>query len=266
MPRSKIITFQKVQLALFLIFVLMTNSCSSSVTPAIDPGDQNVTSDSPGAPFTDSLISSPLLSTGQSLRFEAISLEQGLSQSTVFSMLQDSQGFMWFGTESGLNKYDGYTMTVYKHDPRDPNSLAGHWITAIIEDDEGTLWIGSRDGGLNRFHRDLDQFTHYQNDPQDPASLVDDEITAMIQDQDGMIWLGTAGAGLDRFDPKNEQFTHYQNNPDDQNSLSSDAVAVIYEDSEGMLWIGTENGGLNRLNSETETWCVSVLTPRLPIA
>ena len=81
-------------------------------------------------------------------------------------MLQDSQGFMWFGTEDGMNQYDGYNFTIYKHDPEDPNSLGGNWVQALSEDDSGMLWIGTGDGGLSRYDRTLDQFTHYRNDLQ----------------------------------------------------------------------------------------------------
>jgi len=161
---------------------------------------------------------------------------------------------MWFGTEDGLNKYDGYNFTVYKHDPEDPNSLAGNWIQALFEDDSGTLWIGNGEGGLSRFDRTVDQFTHYRNDFQDPASLSDDDVTAIYQDREGVLWIGTGGGGLNRFDRENERFVHHQHNPDDPDSLSSNIISTIYEDKNGVLWVGTEDGGLNRFDSENERW------------
>jgi two-component system sensor histidine kinase ChiS len=258
---------------LLVTAMLLATSCAGSATPtSTEPGTTPTTSQPGTVPETSSATT--LFSAGQHLRFERISLEQGLSQSTVFSMLQDSQGFMWFGTEDGLNKYDGYTFTVYKHDPEDPNSLGGNWIQAMLEDSSGTLWIGTSDG-LDRYDRKLDQFIHYRNDPQDPSSLSDDEITAIYQDRDGALWIGTGGGGLDRlvpsapdksphsgqalseaegpvlseaegFDQESERFVHYQHDPDDPHSLSSNAVSVIYQDRAGTLWIGTEDGGLNR--------------------
>ncbi len=257
---------------LFLLGLsLLLTSCSGSATPTSDHPPSELPTKSSDVQVTDVSASIPNLSAGQHLRFERISLEQGLSQSTVFSMLQDSQGFMWFGTEAGLNKYDGYTFTVYRHDPEDPNSLGGNWIQSMLEDDSGTLWIGISEGGLDRYDRELDQFTHYRNDPQDPSSLSDNEITAIYQDRDGVLWIGTGGGGLNRLVPsassgqalsqtlsevegeaegpdlEKERFVHYQHNPDDPNSLSSNAVSVIYQDREGVLWVGTEDGGLNRL-------------------
>ena len=185
--------------ALLIAAVLLATSCVGSETPASNELKTTpTTSQLSTVPETSPLVSQ--FSPGQHLRFERISLEQGLSQSTVFTILQDSRGFMWFGTEDGLNKYDGYNFTVYKHDPEDPNSLAGNWIQALFEDDSGTLWIGSGEGGLSRYDRTADQFTHYRNDFQDPASLSDDDVTAIYQDREGVLWIGTGGGGLNRFD------------------------------------------------------------------
>jgi signal transduction histidine kinase/ligand-binding sensor domain-containing protein len=244
-----------------IAITLFTSSCSGVSEPSKEqpPPSPSV------AQVTDFPTSAKKISPGQHLRFEAISLEDGLSQSTVFCILQDSQGFMWFGTEDGLNKYDGYTFTVYKNDSDDSNSLGSNWITAIFEDDSGILWIGTRDGGLDRYDQTLDQFTHYRNNPEDPTSLSDDEITALYQDRDGVLWIGTGGGGLDRFDQENERFIHYQHDPDDPNSLSSNAVSAIYDDQEGTLWIGTADRGLNRLvMSEDERWRHYVNDPSDP--
>jgi hypothetical protein len=124
---------------LFISIMLFASACGGSArSPLSELGVTPTTS-----PPTTTLGLSSLttqFSPGQHLRFERLSLEEGISQSTVFSMLQDSQGFMWFGTEDGLNKYDDYTFTVYKHDPEDPNSLGGNWIQAMLKDDSGALW------------------------------------------------------------------------------------------------------------------------------
>src|SRR5215216_2755806 len=85
------------------------------------------------------------------LRFDHINIEQGLSQSSVQIILQDRRGFLWFGTQDGLNRYDGYEFKVYKPDPDDANSLSDRWITSIVEDKHGYLWIATRFGGVNRY-------------------------------------------------------------------------------------------------------------------
>lgn len=231
-------------------FILLTTSCSEASTPTI----KHTPSILPTEQVTDWPTSAKKISPDQHLRFETISLEQGLSQSTVFCMLQDSQGFMWFGTEDGLNKYDGYTFTIYKHDHEEPNSVSNNWISAMLEDASGTLWIGTIEGGLDRYDQKLDQFTHYQNNPADPSSLSNNEITAIYQDQDSILWIGTSNGGLDQFDQENEQFMHYHFDPDDPNTISSNAVSAIYEDQKGMLWIGTQDGGLNKFDREINRW------------
>lgn len=244
---KKMKTLHLFQNILMFFFIFLVMSCKGAEIPATQP----VTLTNQVTDFPTSL---PKISAGQHLRFDRISLEQGLSQSTIFCMLQDSQGFMWFGTEDGLNKYDGYTFTIYKHDPENVNSLSDNWIQAIFEDSSGMLWIGTREGGLVGYDRNLDQFMRYRNNPENPSSLSDDEITAIYQDQDGALWIGTGGGGLDRFDQENQGFVHYQNDPEDPHSLSSNSVTTIYEDQKGTLWVGTEDGGLNKFESELGQW------------
>ena len=107
----------------------------------------------------------------QNVKFERISLEQGLSQSSVFCILQDSRGFMWFGTEDALNRYDGYEFVHYKYDPTDSNSISSGHVTNIIEDSDGNLWIGT-DEGLNMFDRESGIFHHWVAEPENENSLL----------------------------------------------------------------------------------------------
>jgi len=183
------------------------------------------------------------------IRFERISLEQGLSQGTIWAIIQDSKGFMWFGTADGLNKYDGYSFTIYNHDPRDSTSISNNTIIAICEDKSGTLWIGTAGGGLNRFDRETEKFTHYRNDPSNPNSLSDDQVISIHEDKNGTLWIGTENRGLNRFDRETEKFTHYQHDPSNPKSLSSDHIFRIFEDKSSVLWIGT-NEGLNKFDKE----------------
>ncbi|MGH7450262.1 MAG: ligand-binding sensor domain-containing protein, partial [bacterium] len=182
------------------------------------------------------------------LEFERISLEQGLSQSVVTCILQDRRGFLWFGTMDGLNKYDGYGFTVYKHDAQDSNTISDNSITAIYEDRFGMLWIGTREG-LDCFDRMTERFAHYRHDPAKPHSLSHNSITAICEDRTNggnWLWVGTLGGGLDLFDRKTKQFFHYTPDPDKPNSLSSDQVRAIHIDGSGVIWVGT-SGGLNEM-------------------
>jgi PAS domain S-box-containing protein len=192
---------------------------------------------------------------GSVVRFRHLTQEDGLSQNAGLAFWQDKNGFMWIGTQDGLNRYDGQTFTIYKNDPDNPASLSNNSINALTEDRDGFLWIGTWGGGLNRFDPHTQQFTRFQNDPNNPISLSNDNVTAILQDATGALWVGTLG-GLDRFDPQTNGFTHYRNDPNDPASLSSDAVSTIFEDSRGALWIGTgglgvPGAGLNRLDRAT---------------
>ncbi len=185
------------------------------------------------------------------IRFEQISIEEGLSQNVVAGILQDSKGFLWIATEDGLTRYDGYDFTIYKHIPKDPESLNENELVALYEDRSGIIWIGTEGGGLNRFDRKTEKFIHYQHDPDDPDSLSDNEVHAIYEDHLGILWVGTEGGGLNKFDRNSEKFTRYLPDPDDPGSLSHDEVKVIYEDRSGVLWIGTV-GGLEKLDRKTE--------------
>ena len=121
---------------------------------------------------------------GVSLRFERIALEEGLSQSTVLAVLQDRHGFLWLGTQDGLNKYDGYGFEVYRHDPLDEGSLSTSFVQTIYEDRAGVLWVGTWGGGLNRYDPQTQSFIRYRHDPTDPHSLSDDIVLALLEDHD----------------------------------------------------------------------------------
>jgi len=193
---------------------------------------------------------------GETLTFEHLTVVEGLPENSVWATLQDHLGFLWFGTQNGLVKYDGYTYTTYKPDPDDPHSLSGRHIYAIHEDAEGDLWIGTVQGGLNHFDRETERFTRYQHDEDDPTSLGHNTVFSILEDEDGMLWLATMGGGLNRFDPDTGLFTRYRYDPADPNSLRDDATHGLWQDDEGILWVGTHEGGLHRFDPATETFTV----------
>ena len=120
----------------------------------------------------------------KNVRFEHISLEDGLSQAFVACTLQDRDGFMWFGTQEGLNRYDGYTFKVFSYDPEDPNSLSNNFVKAIYQDRDGMIWVGTDGGGLNLYDPLTESFTVFRNDPEDPRSLSHDRVRAIVEDPD----------------------------------------------------------------------------------
>jgi len=191
-----------------------------------------------------------VFSQEQNLKFEKISIESGLSQSAIYSILQDSHGFMWFGTEDGLNLYDGYSFKVFKHMPNNPSSLSNNEIYSLHEDRSGKLWIGTQ-AGLNLMDRSSGTFTQFKNEPDNQESLSSDAVWTIHESlsEEGILWIGTINGGLNRFDTKTGKFKRFRHNPNNTNSLSSDIVLVVYESEEapGILWIGTSRGGLNKL-------------------
>jgi len=184
------------------------------------------------------------------LRFDQIGIDQGLSQSTVRTILQDSRGFLWFGTEDGLNRYDGYTFTIFKPDINVPESLSDRWITSLAEDSNGDIWIGTRQGGLNRFNYKTGQFTRFQHSSADPDSLSNNNTNTLFVDQQNNLWIGTID-GLDLLNPDRQTFSHFSYDPDIENSISGRNVTAIFQDAMGNYWIGTAYSGLNAFDPKT---------------
>jgi ligand-binding sensor domain-containing protein len=139
----------------------------------------------------------PMLS--RYLRFGRLTSEDGLSSNQTYNVVQDNHGFMWFATANGLNRYDGASIKVYRHDPDDPGSLGHNFIRSLVVDQSGELWIGTWGGGLNQYNREKDAFIRYQHDPDDPYSLSNNVARAIYEDQAGTIWVGTHG-GLNKLD------------------------------------------------------------------
>ena len=176
--------------------------------------------------------------------------------------VQDHDGFMWLGDDSGLYRYDGYDYVQYQHDPEDPRSIGFDNTMYLYVDAQNTPWIGGMFGGLDKYDRHTDAFIHYQHDPDDPNSLSPGRVTYISQDSQGTLWIGTEG-GLDRYDPDADAFIHYQHDPDNPSSLSHDYVWVIYEDLQGTIWVGTD-GGLNKFDPVSQTFMSYLSDPEDP--
>ncbi|HEY4323798.1 MAG TPA: two-component regulator propeller domain-containing protein [Mucilaginibacter sp.] len=178
----------------------------------------------------------------------------------VLAMTQDPQGYLWLATKEGVYKYDGHQYTLYQHEITNPNSLSLNWVESIFAGKDGTIWVGTFGGGLDRFDPSTNVFTHYHHQQGNAGSLINDKVAAIIQDRDGAMWVGTLG-GLEKFDPKTNAFTHFVHSSNDPYSLSDNAVRALYEDKQGTIWVGTGSpflsddpdgqGGLNRLDKKT---------------
>lgn len=183
---------------------------------------------------------------------EYLTIDDGLSQSSVNCIIQDSMGFLWFGTQDGLNRYDGYEFKIFKNLPFDSNSLSQNWIQTMIESEPGVFWLGTWSNGLNRFDTLNQRITRFKHTPGDNTGLSSSRIRALCLDSSGVLWIGTLGGGLNRLDPISNTgtFIHYKNIPGDPSSLSHNEVTAIYEDVSGSLWVGTTKG-LNRFDRQS---------------
>jgi len=183
----------------------------------------------------------PLQTFGQSRHIELrhISTADGLSENTVYCIEQDQHGFMWFGTQTGLNQYDGYRFKIFQNNSLDSTSISDDYINALLEDQDGTLWIGTNSGGLNCFNRLKNSFDAFQNDPQDSTSLPSNSVQSLFVDMHDQFWIGTA-SGLSRLQPESNSFITI---------LPGYSISTLYEDAQSNLWIGTSVQGLFKLDA-----------------
>ncbi len=184
----------------------------------------------------------------ETIRFQHLSRANGLSQNSVNCIFQDHRGFIWLGTDEGLNRYDGYKFKIYKYHPSDSGSLSNNKIIKIFEDSQKNLWIGTAEG-LNLYQRDKDSFTVYKKNTADSTSLINNRIRDIFEDSNHRLWIGTQG-GLELFDPDSGSFRHFRHDPADPGTISNNVIFSIAEDQQKRLWIGTHHG-LNRF-VETE--------------
>ncbi len=189
------------------------------------------------------------------IEFRQLTIEDGLSQSTINCIVQDSRGFMWFGTQDGLNRYDGYQFRIYEHSRDDPHSLSSSWVQHCYRDRKEDLWFVTYDAVLHRYDPDMDRFERYPIKVDDPHRQGGLNIRALFGDSAGRLWIGTYGAGLVQYDPDTDRLVYFRDDLDDPaiKSQHDNKVYTIYEDSAGTLWFGTGEG-LVRYDSDGQSF------------
>ncbi|MCH7964057.1 MAG: hypothetical protein IH852_08975 [Bacteroidetes bacterium] len=209
------------------------------------------------------IIALTYVTPAQEYIFQQLTVDDGLSQSSVFATLQDSRGYMWFGTIDGLNKYDGYDFTIYSNNPNDSTTISDNVITCIFEDSKNQIWVGTVNGYLNKFNRNTETFDRYfikdylETELTPPGGYyeyplafsrnMNISITSIAEDQHGYLWITTWGNGILRFDLKNMNAEHIYHAQGNISSVSSNRTTKILVDRNGIIWIGTFGGGLNKL-------------------
>jgi len=212
-------------------------------------------------------IPGEILSRSDDIQFEYLTVEDGLSSSIAKCIVQDSSGFIWIGTDNGLNRYDGYEFIQIKHIPFDTTSLSDNFIKTLCVDRFGYLWIGTSSGGLNRYDPRTESFLIFRHNPYNPSCITSDEITTLCPDMKGNLWIGTDKHGLnkllihpDSLTTTNIRFEHFTspytfehqfNKPEKPENIAGKSINTVFEDSKGTIWIGTFTG-LSRLSLSQE--------------
>jgi len=186
------------------------------------------------------------------IRFNHLTIEDGLSQSAVTCIFQDKNGFMWFGTQDGLNRYDGYNFKIFRNNPKDPKTLSDNFIFSIYEDRNGILYIETMGGTFHKYNPEFESFTIVIKDSIDLLAAKFNSVGAMFIESSGIIWTGglSRGIGLKREDIITGEISQFNHDPSDQSTLSNDKVFSIFKDRSGNLWVGTFSG-LDKLNEKT---------------
>ncbi|CAM2010166.1 ATP-binding protein [Acanthopleuribacter pedis] len=216
-----------------------------------------------GAAFLPALVFCIAPVLGDSLRFRPLPRDSGLSQGGVSCVLQDHQGYLWVGTEDGLNRYDGNQFTIYRHDSDQAGSISGSYIGSLYEDRRGTLWITAARAGLNRYHPATDSFTVYSRDSEKGKALLSNWVTGVFEDATGRFWVMTREGGMFLMDRDQETFAPvpvvYQNAPEQKPMAGNRFV----QDPSGSIWIGGGRG-LVRFHPETLQFHLFRAQPELP--
>jgi ligand-binding sensor domain-containing protein/two-component sensor histidine kinase len=181
------------------------------------------------------------------LYFEKITTENGLSHNKVNCIIKDTRGFIWLGTDDGLNRYDGNKFTIYRNEPADNNTISGNIITDLLEDNKGIIWIATADGGITKYNYRLppqQQFKQYKNLPGNANSIPSNVINKMLEDRYGYLWLATSGQYLLRFNKQTQKFEQ----PIKSGIRTFLSLSLASGDT---LWAGRQGGGMLTINIKT---------------
>lgn len=183
------------------------------------------------------LIPFIVLSQDNSIRFSINTIDDGLSQSSVYTITQDKQGFIWMGTLDGLNRFDGYNFKKFYAEEGNPTSLSSNLIKQIIQDDQGYIWIAT-DEGLNKFNPRTEEFTQYLHSETNEKTLSSNKIISLI-DAGEHLWIGTQDEGLVKLDKESGSAIRFNTQNSD---LSNNGIKSLLLDKDKNLWIGTLDG------------------------
>jgi len=197
------------------------------------------------------MVSSAFSTDLSKVKFEYLTVDNGLSQGIIEDIFQDRQGFMWFATRDGLNRYDGNQFVVFRNDRNDPQSLASNWVLSLVEDKEGNIWIGSE--GLNLYNPVMNRITRIPVHPDNQNAFQGGRVYSITVDFDSTLWFSTNN-GLAHYLPKQNSFRTYRHEPDNPRSLGSSEVFSTYVTRDKRLLVGTSSDPIYEFDRKHETF------------
>ncbi len=197
--------------------------------------------------------SAHLIAQRGDVSFKRYSIEDGLSNATVTAVAQDSTGIMWFGTEDGLNRFDGYAFTTYRHIIGDSASIVSGDIRAAVCDRSGRLWIATA-SGLDQYDRTRDRFVHFRNFAADKYSHTPAPLTSLMLDRGDTLWIGSLGGGLLCFDMKSGVTSEFRHEPANPHTIVSDSIRSLYAAHGGRIWVSFYTSGISIYERASNTF------------
>ncbi len=192
------------------------------------------------------LIGSTIWSQTHNIVFEDFAANGMMEGKSVIKIVQDKEGFMWFGALDGLYRYDGSSVKPFQYDEMDSTSLADNYIRALLVDSKGALWVGTWNKGLNLYLPEEESFVRYVHEPDDPTSISANDLEDIFEDSFGRLWVVTGSNGLNLLNAGRKDFRRFGG----QGTLRNDSLWVVTEDREKKLWIGHRDG-VDLLDLET---------------
>lgn len=199
------------------------------------------------------LASASAATPARNVSFLNVGTEAGLSHSGITAITQDNEGYIWIGTQEGLNRYNGYDAEIFEHDYSDPTSIGDDWVWSLLVDSQGNLWVGTNNGGLSLYDATTQSFVNFQHHPEQQDSLTTNQVRTVFEDSRGRLWVGTRGGGLNLFEPATRTFISFQAkapsagknevSPTGSSTigLPGNTINVVYEWNETLL-VGTDAG------------------------
>lgn len=206
---------------LITVFLILSFSCLSSIADASSPR-----------------------------QMRHLTVSDGLSSGIVNCFMQDRKGFLWIGTNNGLNRFDGSSIEVFRHIHSQSNSMPGNDVRSLCEDKDGNIWIGLKGGGLSRYEPDTRIFTKYLYSKDDSTSLSYNDVSAIIEDREERLWVAADRGSLDLYDRSNDSFVHYKIADSTGRNLNNALVKMVIDKRGDYLYLASWGGGVLRFDLE----------------